>query len=127
MFGSLGAGEILLLLLVGLILFGPERLPTIARDAAKVLRQLRDMATAARDEVTAELGPELGELDVRALHPRTFVAKHLFGDDDEPRTLPASEPSDASTASFAGRADDDGVSLTKPGVAAVTPFDADAT
>jgi len=48
----------------------------------------------------------------------------LFGDDDEPRTLPASEPSDASTASFA---DDDGVSLTKPGVAAVTPFDADAT
>ncbi len=127
MFGSLGAGEILLLLLVGLILFGPERLPTIARDAAKVLRQLRDMATAARDEVTAELGPELGELDVRSLHPRTFVAKHLFGDDDEPRTLPASEPSDARTASFAGRADDDGVSLTKPGVAAVTPFDADAT
>ncbi len=126
MFGSLGSGEILLLLLVGLVLFGPERLPTIARDAAKVLRQLRDMATAARDEVTAELGPELGELDVRSLHPRTFVAKHLFGDDDEPGTLPASAPS-AAGAGAVYRTDTGGVSLTKPGVAAVTPFDADAT
>lgn len=41
MFGSLGGGEILVLILVGLIVFGPERLPTVARDAAKVLRQLR--------------------------------------------------------------------------------------
>ncbi len=126
MFGPLGSGEILLLLLVGLILFGPERLPTIARDAAKVLRQLRDMATAAREEITAELGPELSEVDVRSLHPRTFVAKHLFGDDDEPRTLPASEPS-AAGAGAVYRTDTGGVSLTKPGVAAATPFDADAT
>jgi len=87
MFGSLGGGEILVLILVGLIVFGPERLPTVARDAAKVLRQLRQMAKAARDEINTELGPDVADLDLRSLHPRTFVQKHLFGEDDESRTL----------------------------------------
>src|SRR3954452_7494941 len=72
----------LLLIVVGLFVFGPERLPTIARDAAKVIRQFRDTARGMRDELQAELGPELAELDLQSMHPRTLLEKHLLGDDE---------------------------------------------
>ncbi len=141
MFGSLGGGEILLLILVGLIVFGPERLPTVARDAAKVLRQLRQMATSARDEITSELGPEVADLDLRSLNPRTFVQKHLLGDDedDDPsrglpvdRSSPSRSVQDArGQAARAGQTPGQGtVSLSKPEPGqpgAAPPYDADAT
>ena len=78
MFGQLGWGEILVILLVGLFVFGPERLPGVARDAGKMLRQLRSMANGVRDDIRSELGPEVADLDLASLNPRTFVAKHLF-------------------------------------------------
>lgn len=140
MFGSLGGGEILVLILVGLIVFGPERLPSVARDVAKVLRQLRQMATAARDEINTELGPEVADLDLRSLHPRTFVQKHLFGEDDESRTLPQPEaayPIEVAPMQAQGDGQGEqqaGVSLSKSvghsaGSAGpiAPPFDADAT
>lgn len=90
MFGQVGWGEVLVLLVVGLFVFGPERLPKVARDAGRMLRQLRRMAQGVRDDLQAELGPEVGDLDLRSLHPRAFVHKHLFGDDEEdgPRARP---------------------------------------
>lgn len=83
MFGQVGWGEILVLLVVGLFVFGPERLPKVARDAGRMLHQLRRMAQGVRDDLQAELGPEAADLDLRSLHPRTFVHKHLFGDDED--------------------------------------------
>jgi sec-independent protein translocase protein TatB len=87
MFGQLGWGEILVILLVGLFVFGPERLPGVAKDAGKMLRQLRSMANGVRDDIRSELGPEVADLDLASLNPRTFVAKHLLGDDDEDETV----------------------------------------
>jgi sec-independent protein translocase protein TatB len=83
MFGNLGLPEILLLAVVGLIVFGPERLPRAARDAGKVIRQLRAMSQQAMDDVKGELGPEFTDLDLRSLHPRRLIANHLMGDEDE--------------------------------------------
>ena len=84
MLGNLGWEEILLLAILGLIVFGPERLPKVAADAARMLRQLRSMARGAASELQAELGPELAELDIRSLHPRRFVEDAIFGEDDPP-------------------------------------------
>jgi sec-independent protein translocase protein TatB len=81
-FNSVGWGEIAVLLVIGLFVFGPERLPKVARDAARTLRQFRQMAAGMREELRSELGPELADFDLRTLHPRTFVRKHLFEDDD---------------------------------------------
>ena len=72
---------------VALFVLGPERLPKYAGDAARLLRRLREMATGATSDLKAELGPEFADLDLRSLHPRRFVAKHLF-DDDEPDYQP---------------------------------------
>ncbi len=83
MFDGVGWGEIVVLLLIGLFVFGPDRLPKAARDAARLLRQLRQMATGVRNDIRSELGPELADLDIRTLHPKTFVRKHLLEDDDE--------------------------------------------
>ena len=80
MFGSLGWGEILALVVIAMFVFGPDKLPRVARDAGRMLRQLREMANGAKTQLKSELGPEFADLDFDSLNPRTFVRKHLFED-----------------------------------------------
>ena len=82
MFNSLGWPEIALLVVVALFVFGPERLPKMIGDAGRMLRTLRTMANNAREDLKSELGPELGDLDLTSLNPKSFVRKHLMEDDD---------------------------------------------
>ncbi|MCW2714891.1 MAG: twin-arginine translocation protein TatB subunit [Frankiales bacterium] len=84
MFDSLGWAEILVLLVLALFVFGPERLPGIAAEAGKSLRKARLYVKRVTDDLQSELGPELGNVDLASLHPRTFVHKHLLSDDDDP-------------------------------------------
>jgi sec-independent protein translocase protein TatB len=82
MFHNLGWSELVVLVIIGLVIFGPDRLPKAAADAAKMLRQLRSMARNATADLKAELGPEMADLDLASLHPKRFVAS-VF-EDDEP-------------------------------------------
>lgn len=75
--------EFLLLLALAVILFGPERLPDLARKAARIVRYVRTMASGAQEQLSRELGPGFEDLDFRDLNPRAFVQKHLL-DDVEP-------------------------------------------
>ena len=75
---DVGAGEVIGLAVVALVVVGPEKLPRYAADAARMLRQVRRLASEARDEVTRELGPELKDLDLSDLDPRQLVRKHLL-------------------------------------------------
>lgn len=79
MFG-IGLGEMVMLVVVALVVFGPERLPSVISEAARMLRSLRKLADNAKAEIRSELGPELGDLDLDSLNPKTFVRKHLFED-----------------------------------------------
>jgi sec-independent protein translocase protein TatB len=81
--GGLGWPETLVLLLLGLFLFGPERLPGLAADAGKMLRRLRRYAKEMSQELRDELGPEVADLDLRSLHPREIVRRNLLEDDDD--------------------------------------------
>jgi sec-independent protein translocase protein TatB len=88
-FSNLGLGEIALLAIVGLVIFGPERLPKAIKDAGRILRELRTMARGAATDLKAELGPEMADLDLRSLHPRRFVEQALFGEDEpDPGSTP---------------------------------------
>jgi sec-independent protein translocase protein TatB len=78
--GNLNFLEIVGLLLVGLFIFGPERLPQVIGDAARMLRGVRQMARNATTELRDELGTDL---DLDDLNPRTFVRKHLLSEEDE--------------------------------------------
>jgi sec-independent protein translocase protein TatB len=75
--------EFILLLIIAIILFGPERLPDLARKAARLVRYLRTAAGNAQQQLSKELGPEFENVDLRDLNPRAFVQKHLL-DDMEP-------------------------------------------
>jgi sec-independent protein translocase protein TatB len=79
---NIGPLEFLLLAAVGLIVFGPDRLPELARDAARMLRALRDVAQGARSQLNSELGPEFADFDLSSLNPRTAIKNALLGDDD---------------------------------------------
>lgn len=89
MFGSLGWLEIVTLIVVALLVFGPDKLPGVARDAAQMLKQFRRMAKDARSQIKTELGPEFSDFDLDSLNPKTFVRKNLFEDDDEDDDRPA--------------------------------------
>lgn len=80
---DIGALEFVVLAIAALFIFGPDRLPDMARQAARGLRQLRSMAANARRELSRELGPEFEDLDIRDLNPRTFVRKHVLDGLDE--------------------------------------------
>jgi sec-independent protein translocase protein TatB len=68
------------------LVFGPDKLPDLARQAGQMLRKVRQFADAARDELREELGPEYADLELRDLDPRTIVRKHIIeamNDDEE--------------------------------------------
>ncbi len=123
-FGQFGWGEMLLLVVVGLFVFGPERLPTIARDAARTIKHFRDSAKSMRDDLSAELGPELADLDLKSLNPRTLLEKHLLGDDEDeaPTAAPAAMATPAEPVVPLSKAD-----RTVAAMPDATPYDADAT
>ncbi len=88
MFDNLGWGELVVLLVLGLFVFGPDRLPGLAADAGRTLRKVRTYVKGMTDDLKSELGPELGDVDLASLHPRTFVQKHLFHDDEDDAPAP---------------------------------------
>lgn len=83
MFGDLGMLEIAALLILALFIFGPDRLPKMASDLGRGLRQVRRMATNARRDLRDGLGPEMRDFDFTELNPRTFVRKNLLSDLDD--------------------------------------------
>jgi len=142
---NIGPLEMVVIAVVGLIVLGPDKLPSLARDAARMIRTLRDLATGARTQLRDELGPEFADLDLgtlRNLNPRTALQRAILGDEDltqyDPRT--ALRKAFADDEPVARTAEPDQpvhpVQLDKPapppaqqplGRGEQAPFDADAT
>ena len=122
MFNSIGWGEIVVLALAALFIFGPDRLPSLAKDAAQGIKKAREAITGVRGQLHDTLGDDfdhLRDVDLRQYHPKTFIRQQLLGDDDAP-VKPA-----ASGATAAGA-----VRMTKTArrdSAVPPPFDVDAT
>ncbi|MFT4288671.1 sec-independent translocase [Nocardioides sp.] len=119
MFG-VGLQELALLLVVAVVVFGPDKLPEFARQAGQFVRQLRKLADGARDQLREELGPEYADLELRDLDPRAFVRKQLntMLEDDEadPPATPTTPPTPPASRRATG---------LRPGER--PPYDADAT
>ncbi len=116
---DLSMTKLLILGLIAMVVFGPDKLPQVARDAGRMLRQFRVIAQQARADLKSELGDTVGDLDIADLNPRTFVRKHLFDD-------PAPEAERAPGAAVPMQA----VPGAPPAAAhrsEPVPFDADAT
>lgn len=82
MFG-INAWEMIAIAVLALLIFGPDKLPGLAQDAARLLREVRKMASGAKADLKESLGPELGDLNLSDLDPRTFVKRNLFDPIDD--------------------------------------------
>ncbi len=100
MFG-IGFGELVVIAFLAVLVFGPDKLPELAKQAGQVVRKLRTFANNARDELRTELGPEFADLELTDLDPRVIVRKHiaeaLADEDDEvvSRAKPEQRPLEA--------------------------------
>jgi sec-independent protein translocase protein TatB len=91
-FENIGWAEILVLIVAGLFILGPERLPEAARWLGSAVKKVRDYATGARDHLKNELGSDFDQLqqplnDLRGLrdfNPKRAITRTLFPDEDEP-------------------------------------------
>jgi sec-independent protein translocase protein TatB len=116
MFANIGWGEMLVLVVVGLVILGPERLPGAIRWTSNALRQARDYLSGATSSLRDELGPEFDDLreplaelqKLRGMSPRAALTKHLLDGDDSfltgkfdkpvevPKEAPEAKPESAS-------------------------------
>jgi len=112
---DIGIGEILLIGVIALFVFGPERLPRAAADAGRWVRHLREMASGARKDLADSAGLDLTDAmdtmrSLQDLHPRR-LATNLLSDE------PADRPGGSA-----------GATATKPaGHSTPAPMDPDAT
>ena len=72
--------EFLTLAALAVVIFGPERLPKIAADAGKFIKQARTYVHTAKADLTQDL-PEFNDLKMSDLTPRGLLCKTI-GDDD---------------------------------------------
>ena len=89
MFLDFGAGELVGLAILAMILIGPERLPSLAVDAAKFVKRIREMASKATEELKDNLGPGFEDLKPTDLNPKSFIKKQLSNVLDDDDSTPA--------------------------------------
>jgi len=86
MFG-IGMGEFLGLVILGLFLVGPDKLPEAAKDFARFIHKVRNFTTYASRELKENLGPGFEDLQVSDLTPKKLAQKVLGNALDDVKPL----------------------------------------
>ena len=77
---GISGGEFLALLLVIVIVVGPQRLPEYTSKLTQLVRQLRLFIDNAKEQIAEEVGPELGDLSLKDLDPRNYDPRKIVRD-----------------------------------------------
>ncbi|MFJ3275940.1 Sec-independent protein translocase TatB [Streptomyces sp. NBC_01707] len=80
MFSDIGPLEVVTLIVLAVILVGPDKLPKMVSDTVRILRKLREFSQSAQASIRDELPAELKDLNLDDLNPKAFMAKNLLGD-----------------------------------------------
>ncbi|MFF3953383.1 sec-independent translocase [Streptomyces sp. NPDC001890] len=83
MFNDIGALELVTLAVLGVLIFGPDKLPKVIQDASRFIRKIRDFSESAKEDIRTELGPEFKDFEFEDLNPKTFVRKQLMDGKDD--------------------------------------------
>ncbi len=123
--------EFIVLAVVALIIVGPERLPQYAAQLGRLVRELRRMASGAKQQVKAELGPDFDDIDWQKLDPRQYdprrIVREALSDawEDEPRAARGAASASKPAGRPGGRP---GGGVSRAGDAeGPAPFDTEAT
>jgi sec-independent protein translocase protein TatB len=140
-FNDIGPLELITLVVLAVLVFGPDKLPKVIQDVMRTVRKIREFSESAKQDIRSELGPEFKDFEFEDLNPKTFIRKQLDNDELGLKEIrngfdlkkEMAEVTDAvhstdtpGTSSSGGRID-----MTKkpeePGEDNRPPFDADAT
>lgn len=133
--GTISGGEVLLLIFLGIIILGPDKLPGYAAKLANLVRSLREMAEGARTQLREEMGPAFDEVNWSQLDPRQYdprrIVREALTSPPQPNGAAAAAPRDAldragRPVDRAGRPARRAV-VRAPDPELPTPFDTDAT
>lgn len=112
---NLNPSEIGVLLVLVLIVIGPQRMPHYAQQLGRLVRKGRDFAQDAKSQVEAEIGPEFKDVDWKQYDPREYDPRKIVRD-------ALAEPRDEEPAAAQGEAAQPDSTPGRP-----APFDPEAT
>lgn len=72
--------KLLVILVIAMFVLGPERLPVYAKKLGELVRNVRRMATGAKDRLKEEMGPEFDDVDWQQLDPRQYDPRRIIRD-----------------------------------------------
>ena len=89
---GIDAEKLFVLLIIGMLVLGPDKLPEYAAKFGRVVRELRRMAAGAQEQLREELGPEFQDINWGKLDPRQYDPRRIIRDalmEDPPDLPPA--------------------------------------
>jgi sec-independent protein translocase protein TatB len=81
-FFDIGPLELVALVILAVLVFGPEKLPKVIQDVSGFIRKVRQFSDNAKEDIRSELGPEFKDFEFEDLNPKNFARKHLLDDED---------------------------------------------
>ncbi|MFF2212415.1 sec-independent translocase [Streptomyces antibioticus] len=146
MFNDIGPLELVTIVVLAVLVFGPDKLPKVIQDVMRTVRKIREFSESAKHDIRQELGPEFKDFEFEDLNPKTFIRKQLDNDELGLKEIrngfdlkkEMAEVTDAvysrdgeSAAGSAGGSSGGRIDMTKkpenPAADDRPPFDADAT
>ncbi|ARE74720.1 sec-independent translocase [Streptomyces sp. NPDC059558] len=82
MFNDIGALELVTIVVLGILVFGPDKLPKVIQDVTGFIRKVRAFSDSAKHDIRSELGPEFKDFEFEDLNPKTFIRKQLNENED---------------------------------------------
>ncbi|MFE6624293.1 sec-independent translocase [Streptomyces sp. NPDC057740] len=81
MFNDIGPLELVTLVVLAVLVFGPDKLPKMIQDVTRTIRKIREFSESAKHDIRSELGPEFKDFEFEDLNPKTFIRKQLDNDE----------------------------------------------
>ncbi|KND27872.1 MULTISPECIES: sec-independent translocase [Streptomyces] len=81
MFNDIGALEVVTLVVLAVLVFGPDKLPKVIQDITRTIRKIREFSDSAKADIRSELGPEFKDFEFEDLNPKTFLRKQMDNDE----------------------------------------------
>ncbi|CAL9305412.1 MULTISPECIES: sec-independent translocase [unclassified Streptomyces] len=82
MFSDIGALEVVALVILAVLIWGPDKLPQLIQDVSGFIRKIRNFSESAKQDIRSELGPEFKDFEFEDLNPKTFIRKQLAENPD---------------------------------------------
>ncbi|WP_314221372.1 sec-independent translocase [Streptomyces zaehneri] len=81
MFNDIGPLELVTIVVLAVLVFGPDKLPKVIQDVMRTVRKIREFSESAKADIRSELGPEFKDFEFEDLNPKTFIRKHMDNDE----------------------------------------------